>query len=247
MFNEDRYFDVFVEYAKAGAENIEIKISVSNRGPEAATLSPVASTLWFRNTWMWSDAGTKPVLKGTKKAGFSAISAHHTDPIFQESLADYSLLCEGDAPLLFTENESNNNKLFGTDNASPYVKDAFHTFLVQGKSDAVNPAMEGTKAAPHYTLNIAAGKTEVVRLLLGRATTKQETSPFAHFDEVFAARLKEADEFYAGLLRHEGEGGSRSRHGAASGDGRNVVEQAVFLLRPERLAERASGAADKLS
>src|SRR5271154_1900145 len=108
IFNEDRYFDVFVEYAKAGAEDLGIKISVANRGPEAATIH-VLPTIWFRNTWMWSDAGSKPVLKGKKKEGFSVISAHHTDPIFLESLADYSLYCEGDVPLLFTENESNND------------------------------------------------------------------------------------------------------------------------------------------
>jgi hypothetical protein len=198
IFNEDRYFDVFVEYAKADAENIHIKISISNRGTETASLH-VLPTLWFRNTWMWTDAGTKPMLKGTRQAGYGVISAHHTDPLFRESLADYAMYCEGDAPLLFTENENNNQKLFGTNNASPYVKDAFHTFLVQGKTEAVNPAMEGTKAAPHYTLNIAAGKTEVVRLHLGRVAANQRTAPFENFEDVFAARLKEADEFYDGI------------------------------------------------
>jgi hypothetical protein len=197
VFNEDRYFDVFVEYAKGGAEDLEIKISVINRGPEAATLN-LLPTLWFRNTWMWSVAGKKPVLQGTKKKGFSVISAHHTDPLFQESLPDYALCCEGDAPLLFTENESNNERLFGTKNVSPYVKDAFHTYLVQGKKEAVNPAMEGTKAAACYTLNVAAGKTEVVRLRLGRAEG-MTAKPFEDFDKVFAARLKEADEFYDGI------------------------------------------------
>jgi hypothetical protein len=126
------------------------------------------------------------------------ISAHHTDPLFQESLPDYALCCEGDAPLLFTENESNNERLFGTKNVSPYVKDAFHTYLVQGKKEAVNPAMEGTKAAACYTLNVAAGKTEVVRLRLGRAEG-MTAKPFEDFDKVFAARLKEADEFYDGI------------------------------------------------
>ncbi len=198
VFNEDRYFDVFVEYAKAGPDDLEIKISVINRGPEAATLH-LLPTLWFRNTWMWSDAGNKPVLKGTKKKGFGVISAHHTDPLFQESLADYNLYCEGDAELLFTENESNNERLFGTKNASPYVKDAFHRLLVQGKKEAVNPAMEGTKAAAYYTLNVAAGKTEVVRLRLAPETAEQKTKPFEDFDGVFAARVKEADEFYDGV------------------------------------------------
>jgi hypothetical protein len=198
VFHEDRYFDVFVEYAKADAENIEIKISVINRGPEAATLH-LLPTLWFRNTWMWSDAGSKPSLKGTTKKGFSVISAHHTDPLFQESLPDYGMYCEGDVSLLFTENESNNERLFGTKNASPYVKDAFHTFLVHGRQDAVNPEMEGTKAAAHYTLNVEAGKTAVVRLHLGEVAEESEAKPFQHFDEVFAARLKEANEFYDGI------------------------------------------------
>src|SRR4029077_5505148 len=103
---------------------IEIKISVINRGPEAATLH-LLPTLWFRNTWWWSCAADKHVLTGTEKKGLSVISAHHTDPLFQESLADYNLYCDGDPSLLFTENESNNERLFGTKNGSPYVKDAF--------------------------------------------------------------------------------------------------------------------------
>jgi len=198
IFNEDRYFDVQVEYAKDGAEDLGIKISVTNRGPEAATLH-LLPTVWFRNTWMWSDAGSKPVLQGAKRDGFSTISAHHTDPIFQESLADYSLYCEGDVELLFTENESNNEKLFGTQNASPYVKDGFHSFVIHGQKEAVNPALEGTKAAPHYVLNVGAGQTNVVRLRLARAVAGKEARPFEAFDDVFAERLKEADEFYDGI------------------------------------------------
>jgi hypothetical protein len=199
VFNDDRYFDVFVEYAKGGAEDLAIKISVTNRGPEAATLH-LLPTIWFRNTWMWLDAGSKPSLNGEQKKGFGVISAHHTDPIFQESLADYSLYCEGDAPLLFTENESNNEKLFGTKNASPYVKDAFHNLLIHGQKEAVNPALEGTKAAPHYVLTVGPGETKVVRLRLARTDAEKETKPFAKFDEVFAARLKEADEFYGEVI-----------------------------------------------
>ena len=198
VFNEDRYFDVFVEYAKAGAEDLGIKISVTNRGPEAAPLH-LLPTLWFRNTWMWSDAGSKPELKGQKGAGFGVISARVTDPLFEEQLADYTLYCEGDAPLLFTENESNNAKLFGTSNASPYVKDAFHEYVVHGKKEAVNPALVGTKAAPHYVVQVGAGETKVVRLRLVRATEKGEAKPFKDFDAVFRDRLKEADEFYASL------------------------------------------------
>jgi hypothetical protein len=198
VFNDDRYFDVFVEYAKTGAEDIAIKISVVNRGPEAATLH-VLPTVWFRNTWMWSDLGSKPTLTGRKGDGFGVISAHHTDPMFQESLADYVMYSEGDAPLLFTENESNNVRLFGSRNASPYVKDAFHTYLIQGKTEAVNPALEGTKASPHYELNVGPGKTSVVRLRLVRANEEISEAPFEGFDDLFAKRLKEADEFYSNL------------------------------------------------
>jgi hypothetical protein len=198
IFNEDRYFDVFVEYAKKGAEDISIKISVANRGPEAAALH-VLPTLWFRNTWMWSEAGPKPKAKGQKGKEFGIITAQLTDPLFQESLADYTLYCEGDAALLFTENESNNKRLFGTENSSPYVKDAFHNVVVHGQADAVNPAMEGTKAAAHYTLNIGAGETKIVRLRLARTENSTEQKPFERFDEVFAARLKEADAFYDGI------------------------------------------------
>ena len=195
VFNEDKYFDVFVEYAKAGAEDMGIKISVANRGPEAATLH-LLPTVWYRNTWMWSDAGSKPKLKGQQRNGFSVISTHHTDPLFLESLADCRLYCEGDAPLLFTENESNNAKLFGTANSSPYVKDGFHNFVIHGQKDAVNPAMEGTKAAPHYTLKVGPGETKVVRLRLVRASEEIVGKPFDGFDELFAQRLKEADDFY---------------------------------------------------
>ena len=198
VFNQDRYFDVFVEYAKAGAEDIGIKISVANRGSEV-TMLHVLPTVWFRNTWMWSDAGNKPELKGQQRPKFGVISAHHTDPIFQESLADYTLYCEGSPPLLFTENESNNAKLFGTKNASTYVKDGFHNFVIHGQKEAVNPALEGTKAAPHYTLTIGAGETEIVRLRLVRATAESNSEPFGDFDELFAMRLKEADEFYDGI------------------------------------------------
>jgi mannosylglycerate hydrolase MGH1-like protein len=195
VFNENKYFDVFVEYAKGGAEDLGIKISVTNRGPEKATLH-LLPTVWFRNTWMWSESGSKPKLNGVQRNGFSEISVHHTDPIFQESLPDYSLYCEGEAPLLFTENESNNEKLFGTKNASPYVKDGFHNYIIHGQKEAVNPSMEGTKAAPHYVLTVGAGETRMVRLRLARAVGEKEARPFEHFDDMFAERLKEADDFY---------------------------------------------------
>ena len=117
VFDDDRYFDVFVEYAKAAPDDLLIKISVCNRGPEPALLH-VLPTLWFRNTWSWTDGGSKPLIRAVDDDGNgrAVICAHHTDPLFQESLTDYYLYCEGPVPLLFTENESNNARLFGKAN-----------------------------------------------------------------------------------------------------------------------------------
>ena len=151
VFDDDRYFDVFVEYAKAAPEDMLIRISVRNRGPEAALLH-VLPTLWFRNTWSWPDGGPKPVLQAVEGAAPVCIHVHHTDPLFQESLDDYYLYCEGTVPLLFTENETNNARLFGTPNASRYVKDGINDAIVHGQQDAVNPAHQGTKASAHYQL-----------------------------------------------------------------------------------------------
>ena len=152
MFDDDRYFDVFVEYAKAAPEDVLIKISVCNRGPEAA-LAHVLPTLWFRNTWSWPGGGSKPLVRAIEAGGRAVVHTHHSDPLFQESLEDYYLYCDQTVPLLFTENESNNARLFGTANASPYVKDAIHEYLIHGKREAVNPNQVGTKVSPHYQLN----------------------------------------------------------------------------------------------
>src|SRR5271154_2065464 len=145
VFDDDRYFDVFVEYAKASPEDVLIKISLCNRGPDPAHLE-VLPTLWFRTTWSWPDGGAKPVVRATEAGGRTVIQAHHDDQLFAESLPDYYLYCEDPAPLLFTENESNNAKLFGTANASPYVKDSIGEYVVHGRRDAVNPDRGGTKA-----------------------------------------------------------------------------------------------------
>ena len=140
VFEGDRYFDVFVEYAKAAPEDILIKISVCNRGPEPATLH-LLPTLWFRNTWSWPGGGSKPVMRAVEhRGGAASIEAHHTDPLFQESLPGLLSVLRGRVPLLITENESNNQRLFGTANASPYVKDAINDYVVHGKHDAVNPS-----------------------------------------------------------------------------------------------------------
>ncbi|MEC4748133.1 glucosidase [Methylomicrobium sp. Wu6] len=195
IFDEDRYFDVFVEYAKSDSEDILIKISIANRGPEAAPLH-VLPTLWFRNTWSWADGGSKPVLQKVNNAERSIVQAHHTDPLFQEFLADYYLYCDGTVPLLFTENETNHQRLFGSPNASPYVKDGINNFLMHGQQDAVNPLQTGTKVSPHYQLLIGAGETQVVRLRLTRNVPAQIENPFIDYDTVFTARLQEADAFY---------------------------------------------------
>jgi hypothetical protein len=215
VFNDNRYFDVVVEYAKAAPEDLLIRISVHNRGPEAALLH-LLPTLWFRNTWSWPDGGSKPVLQAVEGSARSIIHVHHTDPLFQESLDDYDLFCEGAVPLLFTENETNHARLFGTPNARPYVKDGINNAIVHGLQEAVNPAHQGTKASPHYQLSIEAGGTQVVRLRLMRAAPGPLADPFETFDAVFQARLREADEFYQDVTPP-----------AVSADAANVMRQAL--------------------
>jgi hypothetical protein len=196
VFDQDRYWDVFVEYAKESPEDVLIKISACNRGNEPATLH-VLPTLWFRNTWSWPGGGSKPVLRQVEEAGRSIVHAHQTDPLFQESLADYYLYCEGEVPLLFTENETNNDRIFGTSNVSPYVKDGINNYVVHNRQDAVNPDKTGTKLSALYQVNVGAGNTAVIRLRLSDIAPKAKDKPFEkNFDEVFTLRLHEADEFY---------------------------------------------------
>jgi hypothetical protein len=190
IFNSDRYFDVFVEYAKQTAEDILIKISLCNRGPGAATIH-VLPTLWFRNTWAWWPGTLKPSLKQiTAKNGSPVALASHTQ------LGDRYLYCEGSVPLLFTDNETNNERIFGTPNPSPYVKDGFHNYVVQGKSDAVNPQHVGTKAAAHYRIHVGAGETSTIRLRLSNLAPAAMDDPFQRFDEIMQDRQREADQFY---------------------------------------------------
>ncbi len=195
IFDDNRYFDVFVEYAKEGPEDLLIRISVANRGPEAAALH-VLPTVWFRNTWSWADGGSKPVLQKAGKAAGTVVHAHHTDPLFRQYLDDYYCYCEGDVPLLFTENETNHARLFHGTNASPFVKDGISDCVAQGRQDAINPDQTGTKASPHYQLTVAAGATEVIRLRLSKAAPAKMKKPFAEFDAIFTARIAEANAFY---------------------------------------------------
>jgi hypothetical protein len=182
VFDDDRYFDIFVEYAKESPEDILIRITVHNRGPEAARLR-VLPTLWFRNTWSWSADQPKPALR---EVGPGVVRAAHRE------LGDYWLFCDGTLELLFTENESNAKRLWNQPNASPYVKDAFHQYLM-GRKEAVNPAKTGTKAAAHYILEIAGGGSKTVWLRLAATETKD---PFGGFEKTFKSRIADADEFY---------------------------------------------------
>ena len=169
VFNQNRYFDVFVEYAKATPEDVLIQVTVCNRSSEDASID-VLPHLWFRNTWSWMGCGPRPILKALPGDGYSVIHAHHTDPLFQESLPDYYLYVEGTAPLLFTENETNNARLFGGVNASPFVKDSINDHVVLGETGVINPAGTGTKAAAHHRLLVPGGKEQVIRLRLSRTT-----------------------------------------------------------------------------
>jgi hypothetical protein len=184
VFADERYFDVFVEYAKAAPEDLLVRITVHNRGPEAARLR-LLPTLWFRNTWSWGKDERKPSLRA---AGAGTIEARH------EQLGEYWLQCDGAPELLFTENESNAQRLWGQPNASPWVKDAFHARLISGQQDAVNPARTGTKAAAHYALDVPAGESRSVRLRLSSARAAEA---FRGFEQVFESRKADADEFYA--------------------------------------------------
>lgn len=185
IFDDDRYFDVFVEYAKENPEDLAIRISVYNRGPEDAQIY-ILPTLWFRNTWSWEAGASKPTLRQLNGGG--RVLASHP------KLGDRTLHFEDEPELLFTENESNTERLWGGKNTSPYVKDAFHEYLVAGKREAVNPGKIGTKAAAVYALRIPKGGSEVIRL---RLTAKVGLDAFSRFDQVFAARISDADEFYA--------------------------------------------------
>jgi hypothetical protein len=183
VFDEDRYFDVFVEYAKNGPEDVLIRVAVHNRGPEAARLV-LLPTLWFRNTWSWGDENPKPLLKEESPGVICAT---------QPEMGEYRLYCDGAPGLIFTENESNAGRLWGQPGASAFVKDAFHDYIILEQKDAVNPARLGTKAAAHYELEVPGGGSRTVRLRLAAATAKK---PFSGFEGIFESRIQDADEFY---------------------------------------------------
>src|SRR5688572_26357920 len=199
VFNQNRYFDVFVEYAKDAPEDILIKLTICNRGEEAASLH-VLPTVWFRNTWSWGQGIPKPGLEEVDgPANVSVLQASHPE------LGKRYFVCEGEVPLLFTENETNTQRLFNKPNPSPYVKDGINKFVVNGQQDAVNPYRTGTKAAAHYQLHFTGGETKIIRLRLGTVMPSEEPagkSPASFgkgFDQVISDRLREADSFYAAI------------------------------------------------
>jgi hypothetical protein len=218
VFSENRYFDVFVEYAKASSEDILVRITAWNRGPHAAPLH-LLPTLWFRNRWDWGEGFDKPKVsrqQGLEGAELFGLEEFHYGKRW--------LIAEGAPEPLFTDNETNQEKLFNEKNESPYVKDAFHRFLIQGQREAVNPAMTGTKAAAHYPGEIAAGQSVTIRLRFldqnpsdGRKSGKDFFGPA--FDQVFQQRLQEADDFYKVRAGH-----------CASDDAHKVQRQAFAGL-----------------
>jgi hypothetical protein len=193
VFDDDRYFDVEVEYAKASPTDIGARITVHNRGPEAAELH-LLPTLWFRNTWSWGDDTGQPSLARVKRGG-TAVEAKHPD------LGTWRLEGDPGAELLFTENETNLDRLAGVRNRTPYVKDAIHNLLIHGLAGAVNPAGVGTKAAAHYRLTVPAGGSVAVHLRLADADAPAPGVDLAaHVDGLVGRRREEADRFYASVI-----------------------------------------------
>lgn len=193
VFDEDRYFDVFVEYAKESPEDILVQISIYNRGPETAEIH-LLPTLWFRNRWSWNREKTRPLLEAVPgMEGIVKASEIH--------LGERYLYCDGPASLLFTENETNFALLFKGQNRTSFVKDGINNFVVQGQRDAVNPEQTGTKVAAHYRLKVQPGKCETVRLRLTPVAPGHDGEIFGkRFDSILKTRQKEADEFYASVI-----------------------------------------------
>ncbi len=186
LFEDNRYFDLFIEYAKAGHDELLIRVTAHNRGPESADII-VAPQIWFRNTWAWGYDPYKPKLNLLNKR---SITAEH------KVLGKSHLYCDGKPELIFADNETNNRKLFRDENSMGYFKDGINDYVVNGDGNAINPAQEGTRAAAVYRLTIASGKSETVRL---RLSPNYNDRPFVEFDKIFESRISEADDFYKEL------------------------------------------------
>jgi hypothetical protein len=219
LFEAGRYFDVVVEYAKAAPDDVLVRITATNRGPESAELH-LLPTLWYRNTWSWDTGGPeRPILRaGTAAGRFAVIEGDHA------SLGARWLYCEGAPEVLFTENDTNVERLYGRPNARPYVKDSINAFVVEGRKDAVNPEGVGTKAAAYYRYSLAPGRSEVTRLRLSNTPIPGDAFG-KEFDVVFGQRAREADLFYEKVIPKK-----------LSDDARNVMRQAfaglLSLRRP---------------
>jgi hypothetical protein len=210
IFEERRYFDVLVEYAKVGVEDILIKITATNRGPEAAEVH-LLPTLWFRNVWSWGTGEERPLMYETDDTGTVGVEAKN------KAIGTYRMYCEGAPDLLFTENETNTGRLYGGFNQG-YKKDAINDYLVAGETEAVNPEQKGTKAAAAYAATVQPGESTTVRL---RLTSDASVAPdFGKaFEEVFQSRICEADEFYETVIPAE-----------LSTDAKNVMRQSIAGL-----------------
>ncbi|MBZ5856064.1 glucosidase family protein [Flavihumibacter profundi] len=202
IFNGHRYFDVFVEYAKASAEDILIRITIENRGPEDSPVH-VLPTIWFRNTWHDQPGENRPELKQLSLDTTSGVIA-----VSHQQIGEFVFSAEGTGELLFTNNETNTERLAGLPNQTPYVKDGINNYIVQGQTNSVNPVMSGTKAAAHYNIIVEAGKSRTLRLRLTQTSAAYEPSrkqvlkeiSWDDFDNLFNSRLKEADEFYLKII-----------------------------------------------
>ena len=193
MFDGGRYFDVTVEYAKAGPDDVLVRITATNRGPDVATLA-LLPTLWFRNTWSWTPGAERHLLR---VAG--AVPTHATVEADHPTLGRRWLYCAGAPEMLATENETNTARLWGVPNAAPHVKDGIDNYVVHGRNDAVNPAKVGTKMAALYRLTLGPGESRTTLLRLTNTPMAREPFGLA-FDAMFVQRRREADEFYAAII-----------------------------------------------
>jgi len=203
IFDDDHYFDVFVEYAKAAPEDLLMRVTVHNRGPDEASIH-LLPQLWFRNTWSWKPDSVKPNISLTTQG---VLTARHAE------LGSYNLYDDGKPEILFCDNETNARRLHGINEAVGHFKDAFHEYVIHGNKEAVNPQCTGTKVGALHRLTIPAGGSRQVRLRLSKSDNQK---PFSDFDSIFVQRISEADEFYAEL-----------QDGVSSDDARNVQRQAL--------------------
>ena len=209
-FQDSRYFDVFVEYAKADAEDILVRITAANRGPDAAVIH-LLPTIWFRNTWSWGRGVRRPSLR-------KAADLPNVITLDEPQYGRRRLVFEGTPPLLFVDNETNTRRLYGLGNGPAFPKDGINDFVVDGNEDVVNPSQAGTKASAHYQFTIPPGEEITVRMRLTNDASVTSIDPAAA-DAIFAARLAEADEFYATLISND-----------LTPDARNVMRQSFAGL-----------------